>query len=116
MSTSKRATSLLRLGLSGAAAAALVGLSGVSWSQGFPAIGPLPAKKAPDPRQVEMGRRLFFDPRISGDGAISCASCHDPKQGFTRQVDNKGKPQGRSGAYPRTRHFRHSPTLINTTY
>ena len=116
MSTSKRATSLLRLGLSGAAAAALVGLSGVSWAQGFPAIGPLPAKKAPDPGQVEMGRRLFFDPRISGDGAISCASCHDPKQGFTRQVDNKGKPQALSDAYPGTSHFRNAPTLLNATY
>ena len=116
MSTSTRSASLLWLAVTGAAAAALMGMSGLSCAQGFPAIGPLPAKKAPNPGQVEMGRRLFFDPRISGDGAISCASCHDPKQGFTRQVDNKGKPQALSDAYPGTSHFRNSPTLINTTY
>ncbi|HWJ93520.1 MAG TPA: cytochrome c peroxidase, partial [Telluria sp.] len=31
---------------------------------------------------VELGRRLFFDTRLSGNGAVSCASCHDPKQQF----------------------------------
>ena len=82
----------------------------------YPALGPLPAKEAPDPGKVEMGRRLFFDVRLSGDGAISCATCHDPAQGFTRQVDKQGNPMALSDAYPGTRHFRNSPTLLNTMY
>ncbi len=33
--------------------------------------------------RVELGRRLFFDPAVSRLGATSCASCHDPEQGFS---------------------------------
>jgi len=80
------------------------------------AIGPLSPRKAPSASMVEMGKRLFFDARMSGDGAISCATCHDPAQGFTRQLDNKGKPMTLSDAYPGTRHFRNAPTLLNSVY
>jgi cytochrome c peroxidase len=96
----------------------LAALGGLSLSQAgdYPAIGPLPAKDAPEAAMVEMGKRLFFDVRVSGDGAISCATCHDPQQGFTRQVDKDGKPMALSDAYPGTRHYRNAPTLINTAY
>lgn len=30
------------------------------------------------PAKVDLGRALFFDPRLSGGGAIACATCHDP--------------------------------------
>lgn len=100
----------------GAAVVALAGPAGFAWAGDYPAIGPLAARKAPDAGKVEMGRRLFFDARISGDNGISCASCHDPKQGFTRQVDTKGKPMQLSDAYPGTSHFRNAPTLLNTVY
>jgi len=80
------------------------------------AIGPLPAREAPSPSLVEMGKRLFFDARMSGDGAISCATCHDPGQGFTRQLDKEDKPMALSDAYPGTRHFRNAPTLLNSVY
>ena len=33
--------------------------------------------------KVELGRYLYFDKRLSIDGTVSCASCHDPKYGFT---------------------------------
>ena len=81
-----------------------------------PALGTLPAVNSPKPSLVEMGRRLFFDVRLSGDGAISCATCHDPAQGFTRQKDKQGKPMALSDAYPGTRHYRNAPTLINAAY
>lgn len=32
---------------------------------------------------VELGRRLFFDPATSADGATACAACHDPDHGFS---------------------------------
>lgn len=34
------------------------------------------------PQQIDLGRFLFFDPVLSGDGSISCASCHQPDKGF----------------------------------
>ena len=82
----------------------------------YPALGPLPEKKAPKASLVEMGKRLFFDARISGDGGISCATCHDPREGFSKSTDEAGKPQALSDAYPGTKHFRNAPTLINTRY
>jgi len=100
-----------------ALAAAILALGAAPAGAGdYPPIGPLPAKKAPRPGLVEMGKRLFFDARISGDGAISCASCHDPAQGFTTQTDKEGRPQVLSDAYPGTKYFRNAPTLINTVY
>lgn len=81
-----------------------------------PPIGPLPAMKAPDPALVTMGQRLFFDARLSGDGSISCATCHDPEQGFGKQFDADGQIKSLSDAYPGTRYFRNAPTLINTRY
>lgn len=40
-----------------------------------------------DPRAAALGRRLFFDPGLSANGAISCATCHRPEPGF-----QDGKP------------------------
>jgi cytochrome c peroxidase len=34
------------------------------------------------PQQIDLGRYLFFDPILSRDGSVSCASCHDPSLGF----------------------------------
>ena len=85
-------------------------------SEARPEIGPLPLKKAPDPLLVRMGQRLFFDTRLSGDGAISCATCHDPEQGFGKQFDANGQVKQLSDAYPGTRYFRNAPTLINVRY
>lgn len=82
----------------------------------YPKIGPLPKKKAPKTSKVTMGKRLFFDARISGDGALSCATCHDPQQGFSKNTDKNGKPIKLSPAYPGTRYFRNAPTLINSVY
>ena len=35
------------------------------------------------PEKVELGRRLFHDPRLSGDGTVACASCHHPERAYT---------------------------------
>jgi hypothetical protein len=34
------------------------------------------------PEKVELGKKLFFDRRLSGDGTMSCATCHNPETGF----------------------------------
>lgn len=52
------------------------------------------------PRQTDLGRYLFFDPVLSADGTLSCASCHDPGKGFAdglgRSIGAGGKPLARS--------------------
>lgn len=44
-------------------------------------IEPLPAVPVLDRRVVALGRRLFHEPRLSGDGTVSCSSCHDLAKG-----------------------------------
>jgi len=70
-------------------------------------FGPVPAVEF-DPAKAALGRRLFFDPRLSGDAAISCATCHNPEKGFADGL-------ALSKAYPGSDGFRNTPTLINTT-
>ena len=35
------------------------------------------------PEKAALGRLLYFDPRLSADGTVSCATCHNPKYAFT---------------------------------
>lgn len=50
----------------------------------LPAPPPDPGNAvATDPLAVEFGRRLFFDPRLSANGQVSCSSCHQPIKNFT---------------------------------
>ncbi|MFZ2650183.1 MAG: cytochrome c peroxidase [Burkholderiaceae bacterium] len=75
----------------------------------LPATVPHPADNPPTPPRVELGKKLFFDPRLSGDGNISCSSCHNPMFGWS-----DGLPTGR-GARSAVL-GRASPTLYNTAY
>jgi len=58
------------------------------------------------PERVELGRKLFFDPRISADGAVSCSRCHLPALYAT---DGLAKPLG---AHDRA-NPRNAPTVLN---
>lgn len=58
---------------------------------------------------ISLGKALFFDRRLSGNGAISCASCHQPEKAFT---DGLPKSVGVSGK----RLLRNSPTLFNLAW
>jgi cytochrome c peroxidase len=57
--------------------------------------------------KADLGKRLFYDARLSGDASISCATCHQPEHGFSH-------PDSLSPGYRGNGHFRNSPTLINT--
>jgi len=59
--------------------------------------------------KAELGKRLFFDKRLSGDAAISCSTCHTPENGYSTD-------QALSPGYPGNGHFRNSIGLINTAY
>ena len=70
---------------------------------------PIPSTNPQTPAKVELGKKLFFDRRLSGDGTMSCATCHDPKQGFSDGL-------AISLSYPTTRNWRNSPTLIGVAF
>lgn len=82
---------------------------GIAAAAEFSLPAPLPTLIAPDPLRVELGRALFFDRRLSGDGTMACAACHIPQQAFA-----DGQPL--SGAYPTNKHWRHTQSLINVAY
>ena len=53
-----------------------------------------PLREGFTPQQIDLGRYLFFDPVLSADGSVSCASCHDPAQGF---ADGRAQAVGING-------------------
>ena len=59
--------------------------------------------------EVVLGKYLFFDPRLSGDGSTSCASCHQADKVWT---DGKALSSG----YPGTLYFRNTPTVLNVIF
>ena len=61
------------------------------------------------PARVELGRNLFFDPRLSANEKISCATCHPPEHAF---AGGDPAPVGVTGRSLRRR----APTLINRAY
>jgi cytochrome c peroxidase len=70
------------------------------------AIGPVVGPEI-NAAKAELGKRLFFDKRLSGDAAISCSTCHQPDKAFTDGL-------ALSKAYPGSKGFRNTPTLVNT--
>ncbi|MGB0840188.1 MAG: cytochrome-c peroxidase, partial [Chitinophagales bacterium] len=53
--------------------------------KGFPPI-PIPENNKPTETRIELGKKLFFDPLLSLDYSISCASCHHPSNAFSDTV------------------------------
>ena len=67
---------------------------------------PYPTNNLYSEAKAELGKKLFFDPRLSGSGQIACASCHDPELGWG---------DGRAVAFGHGRKAtkRNAPTLVN---
>ena len=74
-----------------------------------PALAPLPAAPELSPERVELGKRLFFDGRLSGDATIRCATCHAPDKAW---CDGLPLSQG----YPGTLYFYNTPTIANVVH
>src|SRR4029077_19177631 len=69
----------------------------------------IPPDNPQTPEKIALGQKLFFDGRLSADGTVACASCHNPERAFT-----DGKPtsigiHGRAGQ-------RNAPTVLNALY
>jgi cytochrome c peroxidase len=75
---------------------------------GFP-VPRVPPDNPMTPVKVELGRRLFHDPRLSGDGTIACTSCHHPERAYT---DGRSTAVGIHGNI----HPRAAMSLTNVAY
>jgi cytochrome c peroxidase len=70
---------------------------------------PAPRDNPITPEKVALGQMLFFDPRLSGSGVISCATCHNPGlawgDGLAKGIGHMGAQLGRR-----------TPTILNVAY
>jgi cytochrome c peroxidase len=70
---------------------------------------PVPESNPLTSSKIALGRRLFFDKRLSRDGTLACASCHNPKLAFS---DGRTLPRGVGGVEG----TRNAPAIINRGY
>ena len=75
---------------------------------GLPAV-PIPADNPPTADTIALGRKLFYDKRLSRDDSIACASCHTPASDFANQVSLSSGVAGKLGA-------RNAPSIENAAY
>lgn len=59
--------------------------------------------------KIELGRQLYFDPRLSSDSTVSCASCHHPDEGWAKHTQFGVGIQGQEGG-------RNSPVSFNRIF
>jgi len=101
------------LALLGSAAALAVALPAAA-AEDVPPLAtlpppPVPADNPMTPEKVELGKKLFWDGRLSGNGSMGCVMCHQPDLGW-----GTGGPI--SFGYPGTQHWRNSQTILNSAY
>ena len=76
---------------------------------GLDAYMPVPSGNPLSSAKVELGRKLFFDTRLSRDNTVSCGTCHDPKLAFTDTRKVARGIGGRTGD-------RRVPRIVNRGY
>ncbi|WP_240911372.1 cytochrome-c peroxidase [Paludisphaera soli] len=84
----------------------------VTVPKGLPPLAPksvVPVSNPITKGKFELGRQLYFDPRISLDGTVSCATCHNPDKGWSDGGKTATGIDGQRGN-------RNSPTVFNTAY
>ena len=75
---------------------------------GLPPV-PFPTDNPPTAETIALGRRLYYDPALSIDNSVSCASCHHPDYGFSDGKRVSNGVHGKTGT-------RNSPTVFNSAY
>jgi cytochrome c peroxidase len=101
-----KTTKSLQWVLRAVAVAALM-TSGAAMAQDQEPVSPVPAPKAVNPAAVELGKKLFFDPRLSKSGFISCNSCHNLSLGGTDNLKTSIGHNWQQGPI-------NSPTVLNS--
>jgi cytochrome c peroxidase len=76
--------------------------------KGLPPLA-VPADNPMTPAKIELGKMLYFDKRLSKDGTVACATCHDPKIGWAEHDPVSTGIAGQKGG-------RNAPTVINAAY
>ena len=84
------------------------GFTGANAAQAA-SLEPMPAAPKVSAAKADLGRLLFFDVRLSGDVAISCASCHIPEAAW-------GDSKPLADAYPGSLYYRNSKSLLNIAH
>jgi cytochrome c peroxidase len=69
----------------------------------------MPRDNPQTPEKIALGEKLFFDGRLSANGTVACASCHDPRLAFTDGRPTSVGIRNRLGQ-------RNSPTVLNALY
>jgi cytochrome c peroxidase len=69
----------------------------------------VPRDNALDARRIALGKKLYFDARLSADGTVACATCHDVSRSFT---DRRNASEGIGGHVGR----RNAPTTMNAVF
>jgi len=75
----------------------------------MPIVGFVPASNPMTKGKVELGKQLYFDPRVSLNGTVSCATCHNPAKAWTDNLNTSVGIDGQVGG-------RNAPTVLNTVY
>jgi cytochrome c peroxidase len=75
---------------------------------GLPAV-PVPADNPPTAETIALGRRLYYDTKLSIDGTVSCAFCHHPDRGFSDALPTSTGVKGQKGG-------RNAPVVMNAAY
>src|SRR5262249_18774288 len=75
---------------------------------GLPPV-PIPEANPETAEAVALGRRLFYEKKLSADSTLSCASCHDPLKGFSDAHQHSTGVGGKTGT-------RNAPTVVNAAY
>ncbi|MET0068253.1 MAG: cytochrome-c peroxidase [Candidatus Thiodiazotropha sp.] len=83
-------------------------LAAGTW-QALPQTAPEPADNPSTPEKVELGKMLFFDPRLSSNGTVSCFSCHNVMEGGDDHRPTSIGVHGQAGG-------RNAPTVWNAAY
>lgn len=91
----------------GLVAAGTVGAVGVAWAFDH-LYSPIAPPKAIDLGKVELGKKLYFDPRLSKSGFISCNSCHNLSMGGTDNIKTSIGDKWQQGPI-------NSPTVLNSS-
>ena len=81
----------------------------IDFFEPLPALPPIPSGTTMSPERIELGRMLFFEPRISASGVISCATCHNPALGWTDRIPRAVGHGGQVGE-------RNTPTVLNSGF
>jgi cytochrome c peroxidase len=100
--------SKLRFILAVVAAASIVGTGLAHAAISAEPIQPIEAAKIKNPAMVELGKKLFFDPRLSKSGFISCNSCHNLSMGGTDNIKTSIGHNWNQGPI-------NSPTVLNSS-